>query len=219
MGALERLIGFLPIILLFLVPALLGLRRLRRRRQRGEAPGTAPETAAGQTSVGQTAVGQTQAGLPVRDRIERSAGGRQAAGGRAAGAADRSSEAVARGAAGRTVVVPAAVLGIPQREQYVYPPQLRFDRLQASESLGPGSVAATRPPAPPREAERPYRMSPSASLSSAQSGKPGRTSGAAIWRRLQSLPPLQRAIAFAEILGPPRGLGSTGYDEHFDSIP
>jgi len=30
--------------------------------------------------------------------------------------------------------------------------------------------------------------------------------GEVIWRRLGVLPPLQRAIAFSEILGPPRGL-------------
>jgi hypothetical protein len=202
MGALERLIGFLPIMLLFLVPALLGLRRLSRRRRRNEAPETGPDTAAGQPPVS-----QTPAGPRARDRTAVLVEGKQAASGRAAGAA------------GRTVVVPAAMMASPQRELYVYPPQLRFDRLPVSETPGRERGAMTPPSAASREAERSYRLSRAALLSSVSPGKPGRSSGEAIWRRLHTLPPLQRAIAFAEILGPPRGLGSHEYAERFDSTP
>ncbi|MBN1838031.1 MAG: hypothetical protein JW820_19390, partial [Spirochaetales bacterium] len=111
---LERLIGFLPIILLFVVPALIGLRRaVRRRRVQGEAP---EESGAQEGSPGRPG---TKPSVPAAQGPVP----RQPA--RAAAAEIRARPTRAPRPAG-------AAAAAQVQEQYVYPSPLSLHRLPAA---------------------------------------------------------------------------------------
>jgi hypothetical protein len=197
---LERLSGFLPIILLVVVPSLLGLRRLIRRRRSAAAARSAEEQAA-QAEQPETEQEPPELTRAMQERMEvfppRNWPGRS----------------TDPGSTGRTVVVPAATVEGSAREQYVYPPQLRFDRLPEAPSQ------RRRGPARSTSADfrRAERFAGGSGAGWHENGADGEAPPRAGWRRIDRLPPLQRAIVFAEILGPPRGLGTPGYDESLES--
>jgi hypothetical protein len=219
----EGIISLLPILLIALVSVLLRARAVRKRRLSEEAPGEAEPSreqayraAARPEPRMPAAQGPGAAGTP-REREARPS--RKAlwaqelvAGGQPAGRSRVRAEA-GREAPGGS---PAAVQATRRaqggyRESYVYPPPLQLNGLkrpaasaEQPQARHPADIAATRPAGPRGMDMR--RLGRPPVWSRPMPGRlPGTTRSESIAARLERLPPLKRAVVWAEILGAPGG--------------
>ena len=213
----EGLFTLVPILLVAAVSIFLRVRAARRRKKREEAEGGAPAR-----------------GAPARtaEKMQPSAVTRMAGPGRvtepapARGAPARGAPAQA---AGRPTPASAAPFTpqqpsrpqVPVRESYAYPLPLSLDDLAspADAAAQPKDVRITRPVVRPSAESRTAfeklapsrqpqnlrermqaRVRPVQPAAEAAAGK-----GYSITAKLKRLPPLKRAVIWAEILGPPGG--------------
>jgi hypothetical protein len=209
--AFEGLFTLVPILLVAVVSILLRARATRRRRRREEAIREADgqEVPAQRTSAGSPSGSAAVRGTPVREAPSRAA--RQGAPIREMRAPPITQSRREPAAAGPQTV---------NRESYVYPPPLQLNGLEATAipaAAAPKDSRVPRPPARPvvqpgAAIERMTAPRPRESLRERMENRSKRKRPAAgarkdtsITGRLERLPPLKRAVVWAEILGPPGG--------------
>jgi hypothetical protein len=181
--AFEGLLTLLPILLVAVVSVLLRARAARKRKRREESI-RAAESSQPSTTARQPAT--TRPAAPARP-------------GATPGAAP------SRFAPHHPERAP-----VTNRESYVYPPPLPLNGLKKAGADSSRRQTTPMPrPLMPRRREmhavdlRERMRSRADSMVSV--GKPARANGASITERLEKLPPLKRAVVWAEILGPPGG--------------
>jgi hypothetical protein len=206
----EGLFTLVPILLVALISILLRTRASRRRKRREEAArgvqGGKVQGASATIPAGRSGRPARAAGFPGQREIS-------------GVYPERSPKTPSAGAPG----FPQESRGyrMTRGESYAYPPPLALDQVDQEPAAadGPGSTAAARqavrPAAesrmaiewmgPPGEARTPRlgRRYPSDYGRPATKAAAGR--GSSIAARLERLPPLKRAVIWAEILGPPGG--------------
>jgi hypothetical protein len=226
--AFEGLFTLVPILLIAVVSIFLRARASRKRKKREEAARGA--SARGESAQGESAQGAEETQPSAATRTE-GYGSRpaHARGAPASGAPARGAPAQASGRP-----VPPQQAGRPQvsvRESYAYPPPLTLNDTGSPATTAPQRQGIPVPrPVVRRSAESRMAVDRMAALPDGMSrmtvsGKPqdlrermqaraksvqpaakaAGGEGYSITARLERLPPLKRAVVWAEILGPPGG--------------